>query len=113
MARIPPGDSDDSRTASASSGRTTELRSVCGSPFTTSAEFIARSTSRLLWKLESRIIHEPLQQRRAYSTFRDTSPQLVRTNPEGARHGCGKGFVPGLDEPVIAQVATRCFAPEP
>jgi hypothetical protein len=55
---------------------------------------------------------EPLQQRRAYSIFRDTNPQLVRINPECSRHGFGKAFLFALDEPVIAEVETGCFAPE-
>ena len=56
---------------------------------------------------------EPVQQRRAYSTFRNPNPQLVGINPERSRHGFGKAFAPALDEPVIAKVAAGCFEPEP
>jgi hypothetical protein len=42
---------------------------------------------------------EPLQQRRAYSIFHDTNPQLVRIDPERSRHRLGQAFVPALDEP--------------
>ena len=50
---------------------------------------------------------EPLLQRRTYSTFRCTISQLIKANPERSRRGCGKEFVPSLDELVIAEVAAE------
>ena len=76
--------------------------------FESSAWLVASLLSRNIGSVFSP--PESLQQRRAYSTFRDTNPQLVRTNPDRSRHRLGQAFVPTLHEPV-AQVAQGRFEP--